>query len=65
MHTICEAAFEQVAVSYAIRWQLLTKIYVGKLTLKEVAKEFSLDEHAAATTSRFAVGSVAVSPRRA
>lgn len=46
MDTICQAAAVHVDATYAVRWQLLTKIYVGKLTLKDIAKEFTLDEHA-------------------
>ncbi len=46
MDTICQAAAHQVAAPYALRWQLLTKVYVGKLTLKDIAKEFTMDEHA-------------------
>lgn len=44
MDTICHAAAGQISAPYALRWQLLTKIYVGKLTLKDIAKELSLDE---------------------
>lgn len=45
MDTICQAAEERTSAEYAVRWQLLVKVYVGKITLKDIAKEFCLDDN--------------------
>jgi hypothetical protein len=44
MDVLCQAAADYCKAPYAVRWELLTKLYIGKGALKDIAKEAQLNE---------------------